>query len=192
VEFVILVPVLLVLLVSMLEIGMAFNDLMTIGYGTREGARAGSAMANGAVASCTGGTDPAGVDKTVIAAIQRILKSPGSDVELSDIDRILIYRATSQGEPAGAVNVWRYTPGAGPDVDPGPGAARLDFSETSHGWDACSRVNSGARPDSIGVRIEYRYRLTTPLAGLIGLIGGTQAATIQFSERTVMALNPTP
>jgi hypothetical protein len=191
VELVLVVPVVLLLLVSMLEFGMAFNDLLTVGYATREGARAGSALAQGGATSCSPATDPGGVDKTVVAAIQRILKSPGSDVVMSDVLQIRIYRATSTGAQSGSlVNVWTHTPGAGPDVDPGPGAARLDFSEASHAWDACSRVNSGSTPDSMGVQVVYRYRLTTPLAGVLQLVGGDHAATITLRDQTVMALNP--
>jgi hypothetical protein len=192
VELSIVLPVILLLLVSMLEFGMAFNDLLTIGYASREGSRAGSALANGKALTCSPSTDPAGVDKTVIAAVQRIVKSPGSDVEIPDITQIRIFKATATGAQSGAfVNIWTYTPGSGPDVDPGPGAARLDFSETSHGWNACSRVNTGSTPDSIGVQVVYRYRLTTPLAAILDLMGGSQAATITLRETTVMALNPT-
>lgn len=192
VELTVVLPVILLLLVSMLEFGMAFNDVLTIGYGSREGARAGSALAHGGATSCTPSTDPGSVDSTVIAAVQRIIKSPGSDVDLSDIQQIRIFKATSTGAESGSnVNVWSYAPGAGPDVDPGPGAARLDFAETSHGWNACSRVNTGSNPDSLGVQIVYRYRLTTPLAAVLNLVGGSQAATITFRETTVMALNPT-
>lgn len=191
VELSVVLPIILLLLVSMLEFGMAFNDVLTIGYASREGARAGAALATGDATSCTPSTDPGGVDATVVAAVQRILKSPGSDVELTDVQQIRIYKATSTGAQSGSfVNVWSYTPGAGPDVDPGPGAAKLDFSETSHGWNACSRQNSGTY-DSIGVQLVYRYRLTTPLAAILDLMGGSQAATITFREQTVMALNPT-
>ena len=182
----------LLLLVSMFEFGLAFNDLLTIGYGSREGARAGAALATGKAVSCSPTTDPGGVDKTVIAAVQRIIKSPGSDVRLPNIQQIRIFKATATGAQSGSsVNVWTYTPGAGPDVDPGPGAARLDFSETRHGWNACSRVNTGTTPDSIGVQVVYRYVLTTPLAAVLHLIGGSQAASITLRETTVMALNPT-
>jgi len=192
VELSVVLPVILLLLVSMFEFGMAYNDLLTIGYGSREGARAGAALATGKATSCSPSTDPGGVDKTVIAAVQRIIKSPGSDVELPDIQQIRIFKATATGAQSGAlVNVWSYTPGAGPDVDPGPGAARLDFSETSHGWNACSRINTGTTPDSIGVQVVYRYVLTTPLAAVLHLIGGSQAASITLRETTVMALNPT-
>ena len=72
-----------------------------------------------------------------------------------------------------------------------PGAARLDFSESSHAWDACSRVNTGTNPDSMGVQLVYRYRLTTPLGSILSFMGGAQASTITFREKTVMALNPT-
>ncbi len=191
VELSIVLPIILLLLVSMLEFGMAFNDLLTVGYASREGSRAGAALANFESAACVE-ADAAIVDKTVVAAVQRIVKSPGSDVELDDIHEIRIFKATSTGAQFGAaVNVWSYTPGSGPDVDPGPGAARLDFSETSHAWNVCSRVNTGSNPDSIGVQIVYRYRLTTPLAAVLDLMGGSQAATITFRETTVMALNPT-
>lgn len=190
VELSIVLPVILLLLVSMFEFGMAFNDLLTIGYGSREGARVGSALANGGAIGCSP-SDPAAVDATAVAAVQRILKSPGSDVVLSDIEEIRLFKATSTGAQAGsAVNVWVYSPGGGPDVDPGPGATRIDFREASHGWDVCSRINSGPNPDSIGVQVVYRYRLTTPLAAVLSLIGGSQAATITLREQTVMALNP--
>jgi hypothetical protein len=192
VELTLVVPIILLLLVSMLEFGMAFNDVLTIGYGSREGARTASALADGNATSCSPSTDPSGVDKTAVAAIERILKSPGSDVAMTDIVEIRLFKATSTGAQQGSfVNVWTYTPGAGPDVDPGAGAATLDFSESSHGWNACTRVNSGGNPDSVGVQIVYTYRLTTPLAAVLSLIGGSQAATITFRETTVMALNPT-
>ncbi len=191
VELASVLPVMLILLVGMLEFGMAYNDLLTIGYASREGARAGSALATGGALSCSP-TDPGGVDKTAIAAVQRIVKSPGSDVAIGDIQQIRIFKANSGGAQVGSsVNVWTYTPGAGPDVDPGPSSIKLDFSESSHGWDVCTRVNTGPNPDSIGVQLVYLYRLTTPLGAVLGLIGGSQASTITLREQTVMALNPT-
>ena len=114
VELSVVLPIILLLLVGMLEFGMAFNDLLTIGYASREGSRAGAALATGKALSCSPSTDPGGVDKTVIAAVQRIVKSPGSDVELADITQVRIYKATATGAQSGAfVNVWTYTPGAG-------------------------------------------------------------------------------
>jgi hypothetical protein len=132
------------------------------------------------------------VDTSVVASIQNILKSGGSDVDLSHIDEIRIYKASTNGSPvSGAINVWRYTPGSGPDADPGVGTERLDFSPSNVRWQACDRDNSTADPDSIGVEIDYDYELQTPLAALLTLVGGSQASTIPILDRTVMSLNPT-
>ena len=44
VEFALIVPILLILVFAMLEFGLAFNDKLTLGNATREGARVGSAL----------------------------------------------------------------------------------------------------------------------------------------------------
>lgn len=189
-EFTIVIPIFLVLLAAMMEFGLAFSDRLTIGNATREGARIGAALVTGSDTACTG--DPGGVDNTVVASLQNILKSGASDVELSRIDEIRIYKSNSAGnQTAGNVNVWRYTPGSGPDVDPGPGTETLDFSPTSVGWPACTRDNGAPSPDSIGVEVAYEYRLQTPLAGFVEMIGGQFASTIDLVDATVMSLNPT-
>jgi hypothetical protein len=189
-EFVIVMPVFLVLLAGMLEFGLAFSDRLTLGNATREGARIGAGLATGSTTSCTG--DPAGVDITIIASLQNILKSGGSDVTLTNINSIRIYKADAAGRQIGGyANVWTYTPGAGPDADPGPGTETIDFSPTSVAWAACTRSNATPNPDSIGVSIDYNYRLQTPLAGLMSLLGGGQEAVIHIVDSTIMALNPT-
>ena len=190
VEFTLVMPIFLILLAGMLEFGLAFSDRLTMGNATREGARIGAAMATGNDTSCSG--DPGGVDTTVIASVQNILKSGGSDVNLSRITNIRIYKATSSGAPAaGKVNTWTYTPGSGPDADPDTGVEILDFSPSSTGWAACTRVNTTGSADSLAVSITYVYHLQTPLAGLLTLVGGNQAATIPIVDTTIMALNPT-
>ena len=46
-------------------------------------------------------------------------------------------------------------------------------------------------PDSIAVEVAYEYRLQTPLADLLEMVGGEFAATIDLVDNTVMAMNPT-
>ena len=202
VEFALVMPLLMLLLLGMLEFGYAFNHNLTIGLATREGARTGAALASGGVSTCTGWTDPNKIDAQIIGGIQRILKSPGSDVVFKapsppyaantyTISQIRIFKADSSGNQIGSyVNVWVYTPGAGPDLDPGTGQDILDFSQQSVGWPACSRLN-GASPDSIGVQIRYTYYLETPLASFLTWMHGNQGPTIQMNDQTVMVLNPT-
>jgi len=192
VEFALILPIVMLLMVSILEFGKAFNDQLEIGYASREGARAGAALGNGGVSGCTGGNDPTGVDAVIIAAAQRIMKAPGSDVALADIVSIRIFRATSSGAVDGShVNIWTYSAGAGPDVDPGPGATKVDFVQRAVGWPACTRVNTGGSADSLGVTITYDYRLTTPLGAILDVVDGPTQKKLRITETTVMSLNPT-
>jgi hypothetical protein len=190
VELAVILPLFLMLLLGMLEFGMAFDHAITISYATREGARAGAALVNGGgIAGCSTGQSPnaATVDPQIIAAVERVLTSPGSQVKLEHISQIRIFKATVAGaETAGFINVWSYTPGAGPAVDGSP----LDFSATSTVWQACARTNTLPAP-SIGVSIQYRYTFSTPLNGIFALIGGASSNGLDMTDRTVMAMNPT-
>ena len=47
VELALLLPVYMLLLLGMLEFGLAFDHLLSISYSTREGARVGAALTNG-------------------------------------------------------------------------------------------------------------------------------------------------
>ena len=191
VEFIVIVPIVAMLLLIMLEFGLAFNHRLTVGYATREGARIGAALAHGGATSCTV-ADPALVDQQVIAATQRILKSPGSPIVMSDVNSISIYKSDLNGNQIGSlVNTWTYTPGAGPDIDPGAPVDRLDFTQATIAWPACGRRN-GTNPDSIGVQVEYDYQLTTPLRAAADFFGGSNvSSTFDMTDETIMALNPT-
>ncbi len=181
-EFAILVPAFLIVLFGLLEFGFAFSHHLTLEYASREGARVGSALGNGTDTSPCNGTNPEPVDWQIIAAVQRVLTSAGSPVPLNSISNISIYKSDSSGNP-GLKNVW--VPGAGgQSVDTVP----LQFHETSHGWDACTRKKSpiGAA-DSLGVSITYTYQFATPLGALLRTAG---LGSLTINDRTVMALNP--
>ena len=178
-----LVPVFLLILLGLLEMGFAFDHLLTLSYASREGARTGAALADGAkLSNCND------VDKYVVSAVERVLTSDGSPVrdQLGRVSEIRIFKADASGVQIGsAANIW--TPGSGPSVD----GRQLHFNLTSSGWSQCSRVNTTANPDSIGVSVKYSYVAVTPLAGILGFFGGGGWTTLPMSDRTVMALNPT-
>jgi hypothetical protein len=187
-ELAIILPVFLLLLLGILEFGMAFDHLLSLSYATREGARTGSALVNGGGSlGCGAGQSPnaATVDAQIVAAVERVLTSPGSQVALARVSEIRIYQANSSGNETGNVNVWRYSPGAGPVVDGDP----LDFAATSSPWAACSRTNVLPAP-SLGVTIRYRYAFSTPLGGVLQLFGGGGTG-LDVGDRAVMAMNPT-
>ena len=191
VEFAAVVPFFLFLLLGMLEFGFVFDHHLTISYATREGARAGAALANGGgPLGCGAGQSPnrASVDALNVAAVQRVLTSPGSPIAPNRVIEIRIYKATATGgEVTGKVNVWRYDPSGGPMVD----GRALDFSPQTVGWPACERSNVTPNPDSLGVSLRYTYQFVTPLAAVAAFFGGGGPASLPISDRTVMAVNPT-
>mgnify|MGYP001812062637 CR=1 FL=1 len=192
VEFTLALPIVVLILLSVAELGLAYGNVHTVGYGSREGARVGSALATGGVSDCSGGNDPSLVDATLVSAVQRILKSPGSGVDIAQVTEIRIFKADATGgETPGRVNIWHYTgTQSGPEVDPGPGAEHIDFNLISgNAWPACSRDNSAATPDSIGVTVRYRYDFSSPMPAVINAIAGG-AVFLTLSETTVMSLNP--
>lgn len=170
-------PFLLVVLLTVLEFGLAFSHHVTMEYATREGARMGAALGPGTVAfNCHE------VDEQVVAAVQRVLLAGGSQIDLDQVDEIRIYKADATGNDTGVANIW--TPGTGPKVD----GVKLQFAFASGNWDACARQNSGFHAtDSIGVSLGYRYRYVTPLGTMLGLVG---SPVLEMTDRTVMALNP--
>jgi hypothetical protein len=203
VEFAIILPVFLMLLLGVLEFGFAFDHHLTLEYATREGARTGAALANGGnPPGCGAGQSPdrSFVDVEIVAAVERVLTSPGSPIAVDQVGQITIYRADGNGDRIGSdANVWTYTPGSGPTA----GGTRLDFSPAvpgagdTVGWRACSRDNTWDRrvsppiaPDSIGVSITYTYRPVTALSVIMGFFGGPGPASLPMSDRSVMALNP--
>jgi hypothetical protein len=196
VEFTLLVPLFLVLLLGMVELGFAFNHQLTLQYATREGARIGADLVNG------GGTlgcasdeslNRGSVDPIIIEAVDRVLTSTGSPIPLAQITRIRIFKADSSGKDTlGLDNDWTYTAVPFTLSD----GTQVNFRPGVTSWDACSRSNRAGNTyanavDSIGVSIFYTYRLTTPLAGALRLIGGSQAASIGMTDVTVMQFNPT-
>jgi Flp pilus assembly protein TadG len=179
VEFAMIVPVFLMLLLGLTEFGFVFTHHLTLEYATREGARMGAALASG-----NGSTVPcADVDGYVIAAVQRVLTSPGSQVPASRVNQIRIYKSDASGNQIGSsVNVW--VPGSATAAD---GTALVFQQSGSTGWNACGRNNATANPDSIGIQLSYTYDYVTPLGSLLGIAGAPQIA---ISDRTIMALNP--
>jgi Flp pilus assembly protein TadG len=193
VEFSLMVPAFLLILLGMLEFGFAFNHNLTLISATREGARAGAAMANGSQidTSCGGLTiTDTRVDPLVIAAVQRVLESPGSMIDISQVQRITIYEVQYSGTATGLSNVWTPTVGAGPTVPCVSPTQPLDFSPGTSGWPASSRT-LGATPDSIGVSITYTYQFRSPLGSILRFFGGSGAASLTMTDKTVMALQPT-
>jgi hypothetical protein len=201
VEFTMVIPILLLILLSVLDFGMAFNHHLTIEYSTREGARVGGAMVNGGgTLGCNSGQSPnaATVDAYVIAAAQRVLASSGSPIVFANVGPIRIYELNYDGTTTGRSNLWNPTPDAGPsliDLNGDGSLDPLDFSPAGGSFTPCSRTyvsqTGKIGPTSIGVSITYTYRFQFGLLGILGMINPSNTlTTIPIADKTVMAFNP--
>ncbi len=183
VEFALVLPILLLLVFGVAELTTAYTVALAISASTREGARVAGELANGGgPLGCGSGESPKAstVDPLAIAAVERVLTASGTQIQLSDVIEVRVYKATSSGaETAGVVNIWTYQLRGGPLVDGTP----VDFVQQTNGWPVCSRSN--ARPaDSVGITVRYTYRGRTPLR-----LFTPGLATIPITDRTVMPLD---
>jgi Flp pilus assembly protein TadG len=181
-----ILPLLVLIVLGTLEFGFVFDHHLTLEYATREGARAGAALANGEDVECdldNNGTFDTPtwscVDPLIIAAVQRVLTSPGSPVDVGNVSEIRIYRSDEDGNEE-AVNVWRPSAGMGPHV----GGARLNFIQHSVAWAANTPLNGANNAQSVGISVIYTYELATPFGFILG-------DGLSMTDRTIMQLNPT-
>jgi hypothetical protein len=167
-EFTLILPIILAMVFSIAEFGVAFGTNMTLIEATREGARVGAVLGNGSKSlGCTGATGSASVDPQVILAVERAVESPGSGITLAKIDWVDIYKSNASGGEA-LYNRWTPAPAGGPN------------------WHASTRVAT-VPSDSLGVLIQYHYTLFTPISVVTGLFG---THDITMVDSTVMDLEP--
>jgi hypothetical protein len=168
VEFALILPTFLLVLMGALEFGAAYDHRTAMAYAVREGARVGASMG-------TGGSNPASVDAAIIAAVQRGLTDP---IRLENVTSIQIFKSDLNGVPVpGKVNSYD----------------RNGILVGTAGWPATARI-TGLNGDSIGVAVRYDFHPTTPLGSLLGLFFGSPPpyTTLPMSDATVMRLEPTP
>jgi hypothetical protein len=185
VEFSILLPLFLLLLLGPIEAGFMYMHYMGLEYSTRAGARIGALLAAGNQNTLTWPTVCATVDAQIVASVERTLRDRGSLIVLGRVSTIRIFKAQANGsmDPT-KVNTWAYTGlDSGPTVD----GRRLSFTgPLSPAWNACTRVN-GITPDALGVAISYSYKLSSPLDRMFGIFG---SGAVPMTDQTVMVLNP--
>ena len=157
----IVLPVFLLILLGILEFGFAFSHHITMEYATREGARMGAGLANGSVTF-----DCKDVDDQVVAAVQRVLTASGSQIDISQVGEIRIYKADANG--AGNRVGQRLEARQGPQGGRRQPAVQAAVRQLGR---VHPQQRRSGTTDSIGVSLAYDYRYITPLGSLIGLVG---------------------
>ena len=148
VEFALVIPIFLTLLMGVLEFGFLYNNLLTVQFAAREGASA---------AAEAGGVD--GADCSILNAVEHALTAP---LDHTRVEFVEIFKSDSAGDVVpGVLN--RYVRTGTLDC---PGTGTQPYSLVgAEGYSQVDRhdaLNEGL--DVIGVRIGYQYRGQTPIA----------------------------
>ena len=132
VEFVMVIPLLLALLIGIAEFGIAMRDWLTVTSATRAGARVGTA---------------AGQDQQADLLILQSVESAMGIGDIDDVTQVWIFLADEDGEPSSSIC--------------GANCSLYVRSATACGWDPCPDIaNGGSYPDSPWLPADRRVTIT--------------------------------
>jgi TadE-like protein len=199
-EFALVVPIFLILLFSVFEFAFVFNALLSVGHATRDAALVAAEAGNSDAADCV--------------TLRAIEGDIGAPADRSRIQTVLIYRSDANGNVNNSNTYTRtgatVEGSESTTCTLGDGSKlTVPYKGSAIGYKASTRCNvvagcckdgagnvipktdatcpSGTTPltlDTIGVRIFYRHKWITPLAGL----GGNGGANLVQS--TTMRMEP--
>ncbi len=166
VEFALILPIFLVLVMGVLEFGFLLNAVLGANFAARDAA----------LLAAEAGSAP-GADCVILQSVDGDISAPAAD---SRIVRVSIYRSDHNGtQIGGSANVYDRT-GSTTCTYPDDSTLTVHYTLVSAGYPEEDRCNYiGGCPalgrtqlDTIGVAITYHYPWHTPLAGLLQMLPG--------------------
>jgi hypothetical protein len=195
VEFALVIPIFLALLLALIEFGFVFNAVLTANYATRDASL---------IASEAGSSE--GADCVIISKVLEDIRAPLDATELS---QIIIYRAKTSGDPFNGTyvnsgNVWVRS--GTTDCSPYGKTATLPYTLTSTNYGEgtpdtstgdggrCNFLNGCPNNtlrtrDAVGVQVTYAYHWHTPLGNFPFGFGGN-AGGITIVRSNEMRMEP--
>ena len=181
VEFSLILPLFLLLVIGLMEFSLAFNALLSVNFASRDAALLAAEAASDSGADCI-----------VLDSIESDVDTPS---DRNQIDEVRIYWATDTGAvmPGNPVNVYRRT-GSTTCSLPEGATLTVPYSLVGvAGYPEVSRCDvlagcggSHDTVDTIGVQITYSHTWITPLANLVTLGG----SGFQFTHSNAMRMEP--
>ena len=144
IEAAIILPTLLLILLSIMELGLAFKDFLTTDFAAKEGARVGALAGNDIEADCE-------IIQSIVAGY--------TATDFDDLNSITIFEVSESGAAVpGNQNEWRFP--NNPSDDP----SDCDDWNKIETWDSASRdVSLGASANLaiLGVTVDTRHEWVT-------------------------------
>jgi Flp pilus assembly protein TadG len=170
-EMALLLPILLLLVLGVFELGAAFKSYLTTSNAAREGTRLLSARGTDELADCL--------------ALVKAVDALSLANDFNSLDRIEIFQANpSTGDPVpGTTNTYTYSAGDPTDCSttaPNCGSWTCTISQPPASRSAL--VGASTSPDLIGMRIVYQHDWLTGFPPFSG--------SITIDEQTISRLEP--
>jgi Flp pilus assembly protein TadG len=193
VEFALILPLFMVLLLGVIEFAFMFNATLAINFASRNASLIAAEAGSQSTADC--------------AILSKIESDVGAPLDKTMIQKVTIYQADRAGNQTALANTYTrtgsttctgFTPNSVPyTLSGGSNYPQVRASATTPGrCDMLAGCPSSTTPntsipmDSIGVTIVYRYTFKTPLRNLVSFLPGASVGYLDFSWSNVMRMEP--
>jgi Flp pilus assembly protein TadG len=179
VEFALVFPIFITLVLSVIEFALLFNATLAVNYASRDGALAGAEAGNQVGADCI-------ILKQVDAAV-------GAPADRSKITQVQIYQSTPNGVMIGSPTTYNRTITPNNSICAAVDGSSVMWTQSVNGYPELARCNilagcggASTTVDNIAVRVFYSHSWVTPLRNFIG--GGAGGFAVDRSS--VMRMEP--
>ncbi len=173
VEFALVFPIMITMIMGILEFAFVFNALLSVGFATRDAALVAAEAGNASGADC--------------AILKQIEVDVTAPADRSRITQVVIYRSDQNGAVVGGQQNLYSRTGSTTCTMPDNTTVTVPYSASSRTYLEANRCNvlagcpamgSGRTLDTIGVKITYQHTWVTPLSNLVSL-NGTGTTIVQ-------------
>lgn len=178
VEFALILPIFVMLLLGLMEFAITFSTLLNINFASRDATLIAAEAGDGAGADC--------------AILQMIEKDLDSPTQKARIQQVRIYWSGTNGNEL-AANVYLRS-GSTTCSYPNGTSVTVPYTASATGYPEsarCTVINGcgASHPglDTVGVRIAYRHTWLTPLPAIVQLPAGG----IDITRSNAMRMEPT-
>jgi Flp pilus assembly protein TadG len=191
VEFALVFPLFILLVMSVIEFAFAFNANLAIAFASRDAALVAAEAGDGTGSDC--------------AIIQAVINDVGAPADAAQISSIEIYWSDQNGNykngDSSLRNLWNRSGTNTTCNYPDGTSLTVPYQIATNGYPETSRCNVVAgcggshtpSVDTIGVRVNYTYTWKTPLKGLVGLAGNGpvwSGSGWNFARSNAMRMEP--
>jgi Flp pilus assembly protein TadG len=186
VEFALIFPILIVLVMAIIEFALAFNAVLGVNRASEHGVLVASEAGSDSAADCL-----------ILKEVEDEILPPNQETQ---VDNVKIQWTNPSGGTAYASNVYDRSGSTTCYLSDGT-SLTVPYSQTSGGYPPSERCNvingSGCTSghttvDTIGVQVRYQYVWKTPLGSLLRALGGSGSwgTGLTFNKRNVMRIEP--